>query len=128
MMSAEFSCGQKLQKFLTGISAACLAKMPDGNPAGFIHTGYGVIIVVLRMDTRTNMKERNKQDSDYSMKPISRSPAGGGRGFLAVLLICDSAALVQSQGPSLFIIKSCDSSLVTIEITMQYKIISISDK
>ena len=34
--------------------------------------------------------------------PISRSPAGGGRGLLVVFLSRESAALVQAQGPSLF--------------------------
>ena len=50
---------------------------------------------------------------DYDITPICRSPAGGGRGLLVVFLIRESAALVQAQGPSLFIIKSCDSLLVT---------------
>ena len=38
---------------------------------------------------------------------------GGGRGLLVVFLTRESAALVQAQGPSLFIIKSFDSLLVT---------------
>ena len=46
--------------------------------------------------------------SDYNITPISRSPVGGGRGLLVVFLTRESAALVQAQGPSLFIIKSCD--------------------
>ena len=50
--------------------------------------------------------------SDYNITPISR--VGGGRGLLVVFLTRESAALVQAQGPSLFIIKSCDSLLVTI--------------
>ena len=51
--------------------------------------------------------------SDYNITPISRSPAGDVRGLLVVFLTRESAALVQAQGPSLFIIKSCDSLLVT---------------
>ena len=46
------------------------------------------------------------------MTPISRSPASGSRGLLVVFLNSESAALVQSEGPSLFIIESCDSSLI----------------
>ena len=47
-------------------------------------------------------------------------PAGDGRGLLVVFLTRESAALVQAQGPSLFIIKSCDSLLVTYYIKMRF--------
>ena len=59
-------------------------------------------------------KNEISKESDYTITPISRNPTGGGRGLLLVFLTRESAALVQSQGPLLFIIKSCDSSLVTI--------------
>ena len=52
--------------------------------------------------------------SDYNITPIRGSPVGGDRGLLVVFLTRESAALGQSQaGPSLFIIKSCNSSLIT---------------
>ena len=50
------------------------------------------------------MKEVSKA-FDYNITPISRSPVGGGRSLLVVFLTRESAALVQFQGPSLFIIK-----------------------
>ena len=55
---------------------------------------------MLRVDTRTNMKERSKQASDYNITPISTSPVGDGRGLLVVFLTRESAALVQAQGLS----------------------------
>ena len=58
------------------------------------------------------MKERSKQGVRCNIMPISKSPAGDGRGLLVVFMTRESAALVQAQGPSL-IIKSCDSLLVT---------------
>ena len=58
-------------------------------------------------------KKEVSKASDYNITPINRSPVGDGRGLLIVFLTRESAALVQAQGPSLFIIKSCDSLLVT---------------
>ena len=43
--------------------------------------------------------------SDYNITPICTIPVGDDRGLLAVFLTRESAALVQAQGPSLFIIK-----------------------
>ena len=58
-------------------------------------------------------KNEESKASDYNLTPISRCLIGDGRGLLVVFLTRESATLVQSQGPSLFIIKSCNSSLVT---------------
>ena len=49
-------------------------------------------------------KNEVSKASDYNITPISRGPTGDGRGLLVVFLTRESAALVQAQGPSLFII------------------------